>query len=141
MTLSPTRFTAGELPYRPTEPICIIFKKISTINIIMQQKQSFTIKIIKNIENITIQITITTPIIRLTSPFTALVSAWGGNFFGTSGPDTLVGTDNNDKILGLKGSDVQRGEGASSDALTITMITTTTTSSNNETITAPEERE
>jgi Ca2+-binding RTX toxin-like protein len=77
----------------------------------MQQKVSLTIKIIKNIEKIRNHITITLLVVLLTSPFTGLVTVWADNFFGTSGPDTIVDTDNNDKIVGLKGNDNLRGEG------------------------------
>ena len=29
----------------------------------------------------------------------AITTAWADNFFGTSGPDTIVGTENDDKSL------------------------------------------
>jgi len=77
----------------------------------MQQKVDLTKKIIKSIEKIRNQITITILVVLLTSPFTCLISVWADNFFGTSGPDTIVGTDNNDKIFGRAGNDNLRGEG------------------------------
>ena len=42
-------------------------------------------------------ITVTTSLL-LSSPVVGVVKVWADNFFGTSGPDTLVGTDNDDKI-------------------------------------------
>ena len=48
MSLSPNRLMAGELPYNPTEPICIIFKKIVSIRIIMQRGLVFKTKITNN---------------------------------------------------------------------------------------------
>lgn len=50
----------------------------------MQQAVGLTIKIIKNIEKIRNQITITVLIVLLTSSFTGLVSVWADYFFGMS---------------------------------------------------------
>ena len=52
MSLSPTCLTARELPYSPTEPICIIFKKIGDICIVMQRKLRFVQKITNNLAKI-----------------------------------------------------------------------------------------
>src|SRR5215208_7686959 len=37
--------------------------------------------------------------------------AWAENFFGTSGPDNIDGTDNDDNIFGREGNDDLSGEG------------------------------
>src|SRR5215210_8178612 len=55
-------------------------------------------------------ITVTTSLL-LSSPVVGVVKVWADNFFGTSGPDTLVGTDNDDKIFGREGNDNLSGEG------------------------------
>jgi len=47
----------------------------------------------------------------LSSPVVGVGKVWAENFFGTSGPDTIVGTDDDDKIFGKKGNDNLRGEG------------------------------
>jgi hypothetical protein len=123
MSLSPTRLTAGELPYSPTEPICIIFKKISSISIVMQRELRFAQKITNNIAKIknpittieTLVIPTTTTLLLLllsSSPLVGAVNVWAEDFFGTSGPDTIVGTENDDKIFGRAGNDNLRGEGA-----------------------------
>ena len=76
----------------------------------MQTKLSFVAKIIKNIEKVKnpititeLVITITTMVILLSSPVTGLVSVWAENFFGTSGPDTLVGRKMTTESLDGKG--------------------------------------
>jgi serralysin len=66
---------------------------------------------IKTISQTTIPKTITaallmTTIIVLTGTTTVgVVSVWAANLFGTSGPDTIVGTDEDDNIFGLGGND------------------------------------
>jgi Ca2+-binding RTX toxin-like protein len=118
MSLSPTCLTARELLYSPTEPICIIFKKIGSITMVMQRELRFTQKITNNIAKIknskttgTALIIIVATVLLLSSPVVGVVSVWADNFFGTSGPDTLIGTENDDKIFGRAGSDNLRGEG------------------------------
>jgi hypothetical protein len=51
MSLSPTRLMAGGLPYSPTEPICIIFKKIDRISVVMGRELTFAQKITNNTTN------------------------------------------------------------------------------------------
>ena len=118
MSLSPTRFTARELPYSPTEPICIIFKKIDSISIVMQRESRFAQKITNNIAIIknskmtgTALVISVATLLMLSSPVLGVVSVWAENFFGTSGPDTLIGTENDDKIFGRAGNDNLHGEG------------------------------
>ena len=36
---------------------------------------------------------VTTVLLLLSSPLVGVMSVWAANFVGTSGPDTLVGTD------------------------------------------------
>ena len=48
MSLSPIRLMAGELAYSPTEPICIIFKKIRRISIVMERELRFAQKTTNN---------------------------------------------------------------------------------------------
>src|SRR5215207_5068171 len=52
-----------------------------------------------------------TMVLLLSVPALGVVKVWADNFFGTSGPDTLVGTDDDDKIFGREGNDNLRGEG------------------------------
>ena len=59
MSLSHTRLTAGELPYSPTESICIIFKKIDRISITMQRELPFATKIASNKDKTKYPITVT----------------------------------------------------------------------------------
>src|SRR5829696_9379820 len=59
MSLSHTCLTGGESPYSPIEPICIIFKKIDSIGIIMERKPAFATKIASNKEKRKNPITIT----------------------------------------------------------------------------------
>jgi Ca2+-binding RTX toxin-like protein len=119
MSLSPTRLTAVQLLYSPTELICIIFKETDNISIVMQRELGFARKITNNTaktkNSITtvraaLVITVITSLL-LSSPVVGVVSVWADNFFGTSGLDTIVGTDNDDKIFGRAGNDNLRGEG------------------------------
>jgi Ca2+-binding RTX toxin-like protein len=118
MSLSPSRLIAGEVLYSPTEPICIIFKKIGSISIVMGKELAFTTKIANKLAKTQnpkttvtgLVITVATMIL-LSSPVVGVVNVWADNFFGTSGADTIVGTDDDDKIFGLKGNDNLRGEG------------------------------
>src|SRR5215212_7400272 len=117
MSLSPSRLTAGELVYNPTESICIIFKKINSITVVMEREPAFTTKIANNkkktansIRRVTELVITVTTIILLSSPVLGVVSVWADTFVGTSGPDTIVGTDDDDKIFGKKGNDNLRGE-------------------------------
>jgi Ca2+-binding RTX toxin-like protein len=55
-------------------------------------------------------ITITTSLL-LSSPVVSVGKVWADNFFGASGPDTLVDTDDDDKIFGWEGNDNLSGEG------------------------------
>ena len=48
MSLSPTCLTAVELPYSATERICIIFKKIDNVSIVMQRELLFAQKTTNN---------------------------------------------------------------------------------------------
>src|SRR5919107_4065547 len=41
----------------------------------------------------------------------AITTVWADNFFGTSGPDTIDGTDHDDNIFGKEGNDDLNGEG------------------------------
>jgi hypothetical protein len=59
MSLSPTRLTAGEKAYSRTESICIIFKEIDSISIIMEREISFARKIADNKAKTTNSITTT----------------------------------------------------------------------------------
>src|SRR5215217_3336663 len=110
MSLSPSRLMAGEVPYSPTEPICIIFKEIDSISNIMKREPAFARKIANNKAKTTNPIrttalAITVPAVLLLSlPALGFVSVWAANFVGTSGPDTIVGTDDDDKIFGKKGN-------------------------------------
>ncbi len=117
MSLSPSRLMAGELLYRPTEPICIIYKKIDNIPIVMQRETEFVTKITNNNANtknpltITVLIITVTTLLLLSSPVANVVSVWAEDFFGTSGPDNIVGTDEDDNIFGRGGNDDLSGEG------------------------------
>jgi len=62
MSLSPTRLTAVELPYVPTERICIIFKKIDNVSIVMQRELRFAQKTTNNIPKTRNSITTALPI-------------------------------------------------------------------------------
>src|SRR5215208_3981010 len=118
MSLSPTRLTARELVYSPTESICIIFKEIDSISNVMKRESEFATKIASNkaktkspIMTVSaLAITVTT-LLMLSLPALGVVNVWAANFVGTSGPDTIVGTDDDDKIFGKKGNDNLRGEG------------------------------
>ena len=118
MSLSPTRLTARELPYSPTESICIIFKEIDSISNVMKRESEFATKIANNKAKTTnsirtvsaLAITLTT-LLMLSLPALGVVSVWADNFFGTSGPDTIVGTENDDKTFGREGNDNLSGEG------------------------------
>src|SRR5215212_520721 len=118
MSLSPSRLTAGDLVYNPTVSICIIFKKINSITVVMEREPAFATKIANNkkktansIRRVTELVITVTTIILLSSPVLDVVSVWADTFVGTSGPDTIFGTDNDDKIFGKKGNDSLRGEG------------------------------
>ena len=83
----------------------------------MQRERTSAIKIANNkaktinpIIATALVITVTTSLL-LSSPVVGVVKVWADNFFGTSGPDTLVGTDNDDKIFGGEGNDNLSGEG------------------------------
>jgi Ca2+-binding RTX toxin-like protein len=118
MSLSPTRLMAGEVPYSPTESICIIFKETDSISNVMQREISFARKNADNKGKTTnsimttkaLALTVTT-VLLLSLPALGVVSVWAANFVGTSGPDTIVGTDDDDKIFGKNGNDILRGEG------------------------------
>jgi Ca2+-binding RTX toxin-like protein len=117
MSLSPTRLRAEELAHSPTEPICIIFKKIGGTSNVMERVPAFARKIANNTTNTKYFITLTALVITvatmilLSSPLVGVVSVWADNFFGTSGPNTIVGTEDDDKIFGREGNDNLRGEG------------------------------
>src|SRR5215212_5457021 len=117
MSLSYTRLTAGELPCSSTEPICIIFKEIDSISIVMEREPDFSGKIANNKAKATNPIRTTTAlaitvpaVLLLSLPALGVVNVWADTFVGTSGPDTIVGTDDDDKIFGKKGNDNLRGE-------------------------------
>src|SRR5215208_4750173 len=118
MSLSPTRLTARDLPYSPTESICIIFKEIDSISNVMKRESEFARKIANNkaktkspIMTVSALAITVTMVLLLSLPALGVVNVWAANFVGTSGPDTIVGTDDDDKIFGKKGNDNLRGEG------------------------------
>ncbi len=66
----------------------------------------------KNIITSTIALLLTvTTLLLLSSPVVAVVNVWADDFFGTSGPDTIDGTDEDDNIFGKEGNHDLRGEG------------------------------
>jgi hypothetical protein len=76
----------------------------------MQSESVFATKIATNKEKIrnpirrtitALAITVTT-VLLLSVPALGFVSVWAANFVGTSGPDTIGGTDDDDKIFGKK---------------------------------------
>jgi Ca2+-binding RTX toxin-like protein len=118
MSVSPSRLMAAEVPCSSTESICIIFKEIDSISIVMQRESVFSRKItnfiaktINTITTVSAPAIIVPALLLLSLPALGFVSVWADNFFGTSGPDTIVGTDDDDKIFGKKGSDNVNGKG------------------------------
>jgi Ca2+-binding RTX toxin-like protein len=84
----------------------------------MQRETKFTRKIANNkaktknpMTRVKALVVTVAAMILLSSPVVGVVSVWADNFFGTSGPDTIVGTQNDDKIFGRAGNDNLRGEG------------------------------
>ncbi len=88
--------------------------KIGITIIIMQATLALATKIKKYTTKTKKPITGALTIIIITLlplPQVGLVSVWAENFFGTSGPDTIVGTDDDDNIFGRGGNDNLSGEG------------------------------
>ena len=84
----------------------------------MKRKISFARKIANNkakatnpIRTTALAITAVTTVLLLSLPALGVLTVWAANFVGTSGRDTIVGTDDGDKIFGKKGNDNLRGEG------------------------------
>jgi hypothetical protein len=75
-----------------------MFKKKDSISNIMQRGLGFSTKITNNTAKTKNPITIAalvitvTTVILLSSPIVGVITVWADNFFGTSGPDTIVGT-------------------------------------------------
>ena len=115
MSLTPTRLMAGELAYGPTERICIIFKKIDTIIIVMERELTFATKIASNearIKNpITTKILVISTITATMLALTPITNAFAAMLSGTNGDDTLRGTNNSDTIDGKRGNDLIYGYG------------------------------
>ena len=113
MNLSPTCLTAVQLPYGPTERICIIFKKIGSVNIVMQKELTFAPKIASNKARLKNPITTKMLVIfAITATMLALTPATNGfaaTLSGTNGDDTLRGTNNSDTIDGKRGDDLIYG--------------------------------
>jgi Ca2+-binding RTX toxin-like protein len=115
MNLSPTCLTAGELPDRPIERICIIFKKTGSVSTIMQNESTFAIKIVSNkariknptITNMLVIFAATATMLALTP----ITSAFAVTLSGTNGDDMLRGTNNSDTIDGKRGDDAIYGYG------------------------------
>jgi Ca2+-binding RTX toxin-like protein len=92
--------------------VCIIFKKIESIIIVMQIDFKLSTKLTKNpartkniITRTTALVIIGSTMILLSSSMVGVINVWADNFFGTPRSDTLDGTDGDDNIFGLGGND------------------------------------